>query len=198
MVGKTRPTSQAVNEHLGRAGTAITATGILVALSCIAFAIVNVVFEVTGRFDQGRYVEYAAAFTVMNWLVVCLKLVGAAVAVASVLQRHLVASPALTVLLWGGFATLATYGLGSVLQMVGMALGISGSVDDIDLIGIAYVSFFLVVAAGFGALAISYSKRHRSPRRLAALGVLGAPALIGAVLLGMPALLTALGLMPAS
>lgn len=158
---------------------------------------VNVAFELTDHFRGGRYADYASAFTVMNWLVTVLKVIGAVVALLSIAtpSRRIPAS-AVTVLVWGAFATLTVYALGSVAQAIGMAAGLTGSVDEIDRAGIAYVMFFLLTAAGFGVLAISYSRRHRMRTRLAILGVLGAPLVLGLVLVVVPALLATLGLMP--
>jgi hypothetical protein len=53
-------------------------------------------------------------------------------------------------------------------------------------------------AAGYGVLATPYSRRHPRSKRLAVLGVLGGPAVLGLVLLAVPALLAALGMLPAS
>ncbi|MCT2582197.1 hypothetical protein [Actinophytocola gossypii] len=175
----------------------VPVVGVLVGLCCLGFALVNVVFEVTGHFDRGRYAEYSSAFSVLNWLVVVLKVAGAAVALLSVARRPWpVPAAVVTVSLWGAFATLAGYALGSVAEAVGMAVGLTGTVDGIDLAGIVYVLFFLLVAAGFGVLAVSYSRRHGTRRRLAVLGVLGGPVLLGLVLVAVPALLAAVGLMP--
>jgi hypothetical protein len=101
------------------------------------------------------------------------------------------------VLLWGAFATLAVYAVGNVVQVIGMVSGLTGSADQIDLAGAAYVLFFLVVAAGFGVLAISYSRRFGLRKGVAVLGALGAPVALAAILLAMPQLLAALGIMPA-
>lgn len=78
-----------------------------------------------------------------------------------------------------------------------MLSGRAGGPDEVDLAGIAYVVFFLLAAAGFGILALSYSRRHAMGWRNALLGILGAPVVLGLVLLVVPALLTALGLLPA-
>ncbi|MEV0809623.1 hypothetical protein [Micromonospora sp. NPDC050200] len=172
-------------------------TGRLVALCCIGFAVVNVVFEMTGHFADGPYAEYVSAITVMNWLVVGLKTMGAAVALLSVAERPRFLSPArLGVLLWGAFATLGVYALGSVVQAVGMASGLTGTADQIDLAGVGYVLFFLLLAVGYGVLAISYSRRFGLRKGVAVLGVLGAPVVLGVILLAVPMLLAALGLMP--
>ena len=182
-----------------RPGTGIIATGRLMALCCIGFAVVNIVFELTDRFADGPYAEYSTGITVMNWLVVGLKAVGAAVALLSVASRPRFLPPAfLGVLLWGAFAMLALYGVGSLAQAIGMASGLTGSADQIDLAGVAYVLFFLLLAAGYGVLAISYSRRFRLRKGVAVLGALGAPVALGVILLAVPMLLAALGVMPAS
>jgi hypothetical protein len=182
-----------------RPGIGITTTGILIALFCIGFAVFNIVFELTDHFADGPYAEYSTGFAVMNWLVVGLKAVGAAVALLSVASRPRFLPPVfLGVLLWGAFAMLAVYGVGSAAQAIGIASGLTGSADQIDLAGVAYVLFFLVVATGYGVLAISYSRRFRLRKGVAVLGTLGAPVALGAILLAVPMLLTALGVMPAS
>ncbi len=180
-------------------GPAVIATAWLMALWCLGFAAVNIVLESTDYLADGEYAAYAAAFTVMNWLVVGLKLLGAAVALLSVTKRPPLLPPRLLgVLVWSVFATLAVYVLGSIAQALGMLLGLTGSASQIDLAGVAYVLFFLLAAAGWGVLAISYSGRHTLGWRTAALGALGAPIVLGLVLVAMPILLAALGLMPAS
>lgn len=178
-------------------GVAVTAIGVLTALWCAGFAVSNIVFEFTDHFAGGPYADYAGGIAVMNWFVVTLKIVGAAVALLSVAKRPRLVSPStLAVLVWGAFATLTLYALGSVVEAVGMLAGLVGSADDIDAAGVAYISLFLVAAAGFGVLALSYSRRHRVRTSRAVLGVLGAPVLLGLVLLAVPTLLAALGLMP--
>jgi hypothetical protein len=135
----------------------------------------------------------------MNWLVAGLKLLGAVVALLSVTRRRPPVSPQLLgVGVWGVFATLAVYVLGSMVQAVGMGLGLMGSASQIDLPDVAYLIFFLLAAFGWGVLAISYLRRHALGWGTAALGVLGAPAVLGFLLVAMPALLGALGVMPSS
>ena len=191
-------TTKALNAP-ARPGIGITATGRLMALCCIGFAVVNIVFETTDHFADGPYAEYSSGIAVMNWLVVGLKAVGAAVALMSVASRPRFLHPELLgVLVWGAFALLALYAVGSLVQAIGMASGLAGSADQIDPAGVAYVLFFLLVAAGFGVLAISYSRRFTLGRRVAVLGALGAPVALGVILLAVPMLLVALGIMPAA
>src|SRR5215203_2586173 len=68
-------------------GPVVTAIGILMALWCLGFAVVNVVFEITGHFAGGAYAWYASGLSVMNWLVAGLKVLGAVVALLSVARR---------------------------------------------------------------------------------------------------------------
>lgn len=178
-------------------GPAVTVTGMLMALWCLGFAVVNLVFEITGHLAGGAYARYTSGISVMNWLVVGLKVAGAAVALLSIARRPGRISPAaVTVLVWAAFGTLAVYSLGSVAEAVGMGLGLIGGIDQIDMASIGYVLFFMAAAAGYGVLAISYSRRHPRGKGLAVLGLLGAPAVLGLLLLAIPALLAAFGLLP--
>ncbi len=179
-------------------GPGVTVIGVLMALWCIAFAVVNIVFEATDHFAGGPLAEYSAGLTVMNWLVVGFKVLGAVVALLTVVNIPKLQKPALvTVLVWGAFATLGLYALGSVTQAVGMLFGVAGTVDQIDLAGVVYVFMFLLAAAGYGFLAISYSRRYGTRRVFAILGVVGAPVVLGLILIVVPLLLVTLGLMPA-
>lgn len=192
------PTSNDHPKSIRSPGLGVTVIGVLVALWCIAFAVVNIIFEATDHFAGGPLAEYAAGITVMNWLVVGFKTLGAAVALLSVAnfpKLHL--SALMTVLVWGAFATLGIYALGSIMQAVGMIFGFAGTPDQIDLAGVGYVFMFLLAAAGYGFLAVSYSRRYGSRRGYAVLGVVGAPVVLGLILIAIPRLLVALGLMPA-
>ncbi|WP_345556187.1 hypothetical protein [Streptomonospora halophila] len=180
-----------------RPGRAVTATAVLTILACVGFALVNVVFELTDRFSGGAYADYADGLAVMNWLVVGLKIVGAGVALLSVApERRWAPAPLVAVLAWAGFATLGVYGLGSVVQALGLATGMTGDPGRIGAGAVAYVLFFLLFAVGFGTLAVSHTRRHRIRARVAVVGFLGAPLLLGGVFVGIPALLAALGVMP--
>lgn len=177
---------------------AVKLVGALTALWCLGFAVVNVVFELSDRFSSGPYAAYASGLTVMNWLVIVLKLLGAVVSLLSIADRARWPSPAtLGVLLWGAFSTIGVYAAGSLVQAIGMASGLMGDPGDIDVAGVAYVLFFLAAAVGFGILAVSHSRRHGLRKRVAMIGMLGAPAMLLVILVVMPALLVGLGIMPA-
>jgi hypothetical protein len=180
------------------AALAVRVIGILTAVWCAGFAVVNVVFELTDRFSDGPYAEYADGIAVMNWLVVGLKAAGAAVSFRSVFDRSRWPSPTtLAVLLWGAFATIGVYAAGSVRQWIGMTSGLTGQPSDLDAADVAYVVFFIAAAAGFGTLAISYSRRHRIRQWCALIGIVGAPIVLLLVLVVVPAVLVHAGVMPA-
>src|SRR5664280_632906 len=65
----------------------IRALGWVLAAWCLGFAAVNIAFQITGRFASGPYAELAAGLAVMDWIVVGLKLFGAAVAVLAANTR---------------------------------------------------------------------------------------------------------------
>jgi len=178
-------------------GPVVTAVGVLMALWCLGFAAVNIVFEVTGHFVGGAYGHYASGISVVDWLAAGLKVLGAVVALLSVARRPRLANSGLvTVLVWAAFATLGVYVLGSAAEAAGMGLRLIGGASQIDARSVAYVLFFLVAAVGYGVLAISHCRRHPQRKRLAIVGVLGAPVVFGLLLLGIPALLAAFGLLP--
>ena len=178
-------------------GAGVVVVGLLIAAWCLGFALVNLYYEVTGRFEEGPHADYATGISVMSWIVLVLKLVGAAVAILSITKLPDSLSPrTLGVLLWGATALLALYSLGSVMQAIGMMTGLTGSPDDITLAGIAYVAFFLVGALGYGVLARSYSHRYGIGKRTALVGALGAPLVLGLILAALPLLLARLGLLP--
>jgi hypothetical protein len=158
---------------------------------CLGYAAVNIAFQATGRFASGPYADMAAGLAVMDWIVVALKLLGAAVAARSVIARPPTAVR--TVLVWGAFALLGLYSAGNIVELAGMVVADPGR---IEMRSLAYIVFFLAGAAGYGALAVSYSRRTHARRSHAVLGVLGAPLVLGALLIAVPAVLTAVGLLP--
>ncbi len=176
----------------------VRAVAWLVALWCVGFAAVNVAFETTGRFTEGAYAEYATALSVMDWTVSVLKLVGAAVALVSVTRRRVPISPRLVaVMVCGAAALLGLYCLGGIVEAIGMLTGVVGDADDLTPRSVGYLVLFLVAAAGYGVLAVSFSRRYATGRREALIGVLGAPIVLAALLVAIPLLLVSVGLMPA-
>ena len=169
----------------------------LVAAWCLGFAAVNLGYEVSGRFDAGPYAEYADGLALMSWLVLLLKVAGAAAAVLAVrpVPRGLPAA-ALDVTLWGATALLTLYSVGNLVQLAGMLSGTMGSRDDVTPLGLAYVGFFVVGAAGYAVIARSFSRRHRMGWRTKVLGAVGAPVFLGLLLVGIPAVLAHWGLLP--
>jgi hypothetical protein len=179
------------------ASTAAVVTALLGVLGLLAFAAVNIAFEGTNHFANGPLAAYAAGLTVMNWLVVGLKLFGAVVVLLSVSKRATGFAPnTMTLLLWGAFGTFVIYALGTIGEAAAMATGIAGSPDDIDAAGIVYLSGSVFFALCFGVVAISYSRRtHWRPVPIVA-GLLGAPILLAGILVLAPTLLVAVGVMP--
>jgi hypothetical protein len=178
-------------------GPAVTAAGWLMALWCVGFAAVNLVYGVTGHFDDGAYAEYATGIAVMSYLVLIIKLVGAAVAVLAIRRVPLSCSPRLVgMTLWGAAALLALYSAGNIVQLAGMLTEVMGSRDEITVLGLGYVFFFILGAIGFGMLAVSFSRRYAVTMPAALVGVLGAPMLIAVLLVGIPLLLAELGMLP--
>lgn len=182
------------------ASPAVVAVAVLMALGCLAFAGVNVVFEATDRFAEGRYAEYAAGLSVMNWTVTGLKVLGAVVALLSVTARPIrfVTPWVMSVLLWGAFATLALDAAGSMVEAGAILGGASGDPADLGPRSVAYLLGSVVSGAGFGVLAVSYLRRHAVSKVTVLLGVLGGPVLLGLLFLGLPGLLVVLGVMPPS
>ena len=170
----------------------------LVAAWCVGFAVVNVAFETTGHFSEGAHAEYATALSVMDWTVSVLKMLGAAVALVSVTRRRVRVSPRLVaVMVCGAAALLGLYCLGSLVEAIGMLTGVVGNADDLTFRSVGYLVLFLIAAAGYGVLAVSFSRRYETGRRAALIGVLGAPIVLAALLVAIPLLLVSVGLMPA-
>jgi len=180
------------------AGPLVRAVAWLVAAWCVGFATVNVAFETPRRFTDGAHAEYATAMSVMDWIVAVLKILGATVALLSVTQRRVRVSPRLVaVMVCGAAALLGLYCLGSMVEAIGMLTGVAGDADDLTSRSVSYLVLFLIAAAGYGALAVSFSRRYDTGRRAALIGVLGAPIVLAALLVAIPLLLVSAGLMPA-
>jgi hypothetical protein len=177
-------------------GRAVVAVGVLVALWCAGFAAISVWFELTDHFSTGRYADDRAAISVVNWFVVVLKLVGMAIALAAVHPR-LVAPRTVGTLLWAAFATLTVYVAGSIIQAFVMLAGIAGDADQVDAGSVAYVLAFVLAATGFGILATTHARRAGLGTRVKVVGACGAPLVLASVLVILPAILRALGVLSA-
>jgi hypothetical protein len=176
----------------------VRAVAWLVAAWCVGFAAVNLAFEATGHFAHGAHAEYATALSVMNWAVSVLKVLGATVALVSVSSRPVHVSPRLVaVLVCGAAALLGLYCLGSLVQAIGMVTGAAGDADDLNPRSVGYLVLFMVAAAAYGVLAVSFFRRYEIGRREALISALGAPIVLAALLGAIPLLLVLLGLMPA-
>ena len=150
---------------------------------CVGFAAVNLAYLATGHFDDGEYAEYAAGIAGMSWMVLIIKLVGAAVALMAVYRVPRFCSPrVLGLTLWGAAALLVLYSAGNLVQLAGMLTGVMGSREDITLLGLGYVAFFMLGAVGYGMLAVSFSRRYSLTKPTAILGVLGAPLFLAVIL----------------
>jgi hypothetical protein len=167
----------------------------VLALASIAFAVVNLVYEMTGRFEEGPFSEYEAGLTILNWFVAALKVFGAGIVLLSVARHSRINARTINVLMWGAAATLGVYSLGNIVQVVALVMDPAGS-GQIDFAGIVYVLGFLAAAAGFVVVAISHTRRSGFGIGPAVLGAVGGVVLLGVILVVFPVLLTALGIMP--
>jgi hypothetical protein len=177
-------------------GRCVVAVGLLVALWCAGFAAISVWFELTDYFGVGQYADDATAISVVNWFVAVLKVVGAAVAFLGVSHTPRFLAPRIVgTLLWAAFATLAVYVGGSIIQAVVMLTGVAGDAEQVDAPAVGYVLALLLGATGFGILATSYARRARLGWRVRLIGVCGAPVVLGSVLVILPTILRAVGLL---
>ena len=94
---------------------------------CLGFAAVNIAFQVTGRFASGPYAEMAPGLAVMDWIVVGLKLLGAAVALLATTTRT--ATAVRTVLIWGAFGLLGLYSAGNIVELVVLLVADTGVIE---------------------------------------------------------------------
>ncbi len=185
------------HRHVEVPGRALVAVGLLVALWCAGFTAIGVWFELTDYFGTGRYAGDETAISVVNWFVAVLKLVGVVLAVLAVHPR-LVAPRTVGTLLWAAFATLTIYVVGSITQAFAILAGIAGDANQVDARSVAYVLAFMLAAAGFGILATSHARRAGLGTLIKVIGACGAPLVLGSVLVILPAILRAVGLLSAS
>jgi len=185
-----------------RPTAAVITAAVIVVTCCAAFAAANVVFEATGGLfgSGGRYAAaYPEALAIANGLVFVLKVAAALVAILAVTRLpRFVRPPLVGMAVWTAFATLAVYSAGNVAEAIAILAGLTGDLGMITPKTLAYVLFFLVFAAAFGVLAVSFTRRHALKKRYIVIGALGAPVILGGVLLGLQAVLAALGLLPAA
>jgi hypothetical protein len=168
------------------------------AVWCAGFAAVSIWFEVTDHFAAGEFAESASGLSVVNWVVTAVKGLGVAVALLAVVHRPWLLSPrTVGTLLWAAFATTSIYVLGSTAQAVTLVTGLSGDAEQIDVASVAYVLLFVLAASGFGVLAVSYARRAGLGKCEKILGAIGAPIVLGGILVALPALLAAMGLLQA-
>ena len=153
------------------------------AVWALAFAGVNLYLQAVG-IDELR--SHWTTFTAVNLGVVALKVVGAVVALGTVHGGRRIPPPLISVGAWGAVATLLLYtGYGLVATVA------TGDLLTWMLAGgtfwmptPAYLAFFALGGALF-AVAARQHQRRRGVRWIWALaGTLGAPLLLGAVLLG--------------
>ena len=171
------------------------------ALWAVGFAAVNGYVQF-GAVDADSPLRATwTAVTIANALVAVLKLAGAALAVATV-QRWGDRLPGwlLTAGMWGAGGVLLFYGgpnLGLLLATGRLTapLGLAGG--ELVVPGWTYAMFFIVPGVLFALAGRDYQRRSATSVRWAAAGLLGAPALLAALFLGLPALLHAAGLLPA-
>ena len=145
-----------------------------------------------------RYAAGASGLAIMSVLVGVLKLAGAAVALAAVLVRP--GPPRrprqlLGLALWGAFGLLALYSAGNLAITVGTVSGLLApsaawtAAGGVTPRAVLYVLFFLVGAALFGVLAVWFHRRHQLRWTTAVTGLVGAPLLLGLLLVVIPAIL---------
>lgn len=152
----------------------------------LGFAGVNIYLQVVG-IDDVQLQRNWAAFTGVNLGVVALKVFGAAVALATVQQwGRRVPAWLVSVLASGAAAMLllyAGYGLVSVAA-TGELLGWMHAGGTFWMPTLAYLGFFAVGGALFALSARQHRRRTGVGPVWALLGALGAPLLLGIVLLG--------------
>jgi hypothetical protein len=165
-----------------------------------AFAGVNVYLQFGGIAADNPLRDVWGALTVMNLSVIVLKLAGAATALASVQAwgRRL-PNWLLTGFLWGAAGLLVLYAVlnfGVMIADRGLTAATPLAGGQFIVPGWAYVTFFGVPGLLFAAAGRDYRRRSGTSSRWVVLGLVGAPALLGIILYGLPALLQAAGMLP--
>ena len=180
----------------------VKVAGYLAAAWCLGFAGVNVWEIATGPDD--RLAAYAPGLAVIGVLVLVLKLVGAAVALAAVTPGPpRVPVRVLAAALWGAFGLLGLYSAGNVVITAGTVSGLLEpsaawiAAGGVTPMAVLYVLFFMAGAALFGVVAVWFHRRHRVYWSTAVAGLVSAPLLLTLILVVAPAVLGRLGLLPA-
>jgi hypothetical protein len=176
---------------------------------CLGFAGVSawqVATDLVGRPAVPRRVAAdAAGLAIIGVLAAVLKLAGAAMALAAVRVRPEGSRRPvwlLGVALWGAFGLLALYSAGNLFIAVGTVGGLLApsaawtAAGGVTTRAVLYVLFFLAGAALFGVLAVWFHRRHHLGWMAAAIGLAGAPLLLGLLLAVAPAVLGRWGLLP--
>ena len=70
-----------------------------------------------------------------------------------------------------------------------------GDAEQSDASAVGYVLALLLAATAFGTLATSYARRAGLGARVMLIGICGAPVVLGSVLVILPAILRAVGLL---
>jgi len=194
----------APRQHPGRAvAWPVRVVGYTVTAWCLGFAAVSGWQLAAGREPDGPFAAYTEGIAAMIILVLVLKILGAVMALFAIRSQPLRMSPSLLAIgLWGAFGLLAIDSAGSIVLAVGNITGLMEpsaaweSAGGVTPRSILYVLFFLVGAILFGVLAGSFHRRYRTPWTAAVIGLLGAPLLLGVVLVIAPRILSYLDLLP--
>lgn len=174
----------------------------LLAVWCTGFAAVNGWDLLRDGAPGGEaFAEHESGLIVMSVLVLLLKLAGAAIAIAAVQPRRQRSWP-LAAAVWAAASLLLLYSAGNLVITFGTVFGVMEpseawtSAGGVTALAVAYVLFFLGGAGLFTILAVSVHRRHRPGWTAPVAGAIGAPALLAGVLVVVPAVLTAGGLLP--
>jgi hypothetical protein len=179
------------------------AVGYVAIAWCLSLAAVSVWQLVTELPTGTQIAAYASGLAAMVVVVLLLKVEGALVVFAAVtpLQRRVPAG-VLATCLWGAFALLALYSAGNLVITAGTVTGLFApsaawtAAGGVTPKAVLYVAFFLVGAAIFGVLAVSFQRRRRPGWRVVLVGAICAPVVLALLLAVAPALLGRLGLLP--
>jgi hypothetical protein len=152
----------------------------------VGFAAVNIYLQIVG-IDSEQIQRNWTAFTIANLGVVGLKLVGAAVALATVQAwGRRVPAPLLTVGAWGAAGVLLLYAITGLLSAVA-ADALTTSIlagGTFRVPAWAYLGFFAVGGLLFAVTAWRHQQRTATRWPWMVIGLLGAPLLLSAVLFG--------------